>query len=73
MKDDELRELVTHLSEELDAREHEEARRVITVRRYARHEVVRIAHEIGLATVGVIAADHYVVPLIIHTVPGLMA
>ncbi len=72
MKDDELRELVTHLSEELDAREHDKARRVVKVRRYVRHEAVRVAHEIGLAAAGVLVADHYVVPLLVHTVPALM-
>lgn len=66
MDDKELRDLVEHLNHELNEKAATGNKRVIRVRRYFRHEAVRVAHEIGLASAGVIAADHYVVPFVIH-------
>ncbi len=75
MDDKELRALAEAAQRELEAREEERHGKGFraTVRRYVHTETLRVAHEIGLATFGVIAADHYIVPLIVHIVPMVAA
>ena len=72
---DRFDEIARRIADELRSEAEHEAQQPrlrARVRAYARHEAVRIGHEVGLATAGVLVADHYVVPLIFHVAPMLL-